>query len=376
MSLAPEDSLRLNVLLKQELLALRIDEGKMLLHGLTARGEAKIQLNPNCAHERYLRKVRELLSMHALGSTRGYPVFLKRWTRMGQMRSDNLEGLLRLGEPEAVTAVVHAPGLTDELARRAWWAEHSAEHARAMLAREAIVQGEMGRVLAAFLIEFLPYEENPHHIAESVRLVLQADLIDETTCHSLWAKGQRKPAWRVGFLKARPDALPETAAAHPRAAELAATLDALADAGNVYARQLARVLAAPGQAFLATALRTLEKAADPAVAIHLFEAIWEYFEGVRGDAPRHRDVDVLLERAVALDPGSSDPARQAQLQALIEALPDERPLIESLLVLSHFGEPLLAPILGSTDAVGAGLRARLEPLSVPLTLHLRRLMGA
>ena len=49
-------------------------------------------------------------------------MYLQRWTRMGQMRDESLEQLLLLGEPEAVVAVVCAPGLTDELARRAWWA--------------------------------------------------------------------------------------------------------------------------------------------------------------------------------------------------------------------------------------------------------------
>ena len=41
---------------------------------------------------------------------------------MGQARDDSLAQLLLLGEPEAVVAAVHAPGLTDELAARAWWA--------------------------------------------------------------------------------------------------------------------------------------------------------------------------------------------------------------------------------------------------------------
>jgi len=43
-----------------------------------------------------------MLSSHVLGSPGGYPVFLQRWTRMGQTRDTQLDKLLLLGEPEAV----------------------------------------------------------------------------------------------------------------------------------------------------------------------------------------------------------------------------------------------------------------------------------
>jgi hypothetical protein len=71
--LTPEDSLRLNVLLKQDLHALRIDEGKMLVHALTARGEARVVLNPNCSEEAYLRKVREVISSQVLAYPTAIP---------------------------------------------------------------------------------------------------------------------------------------------------------------------------------------------------------------------------------------------------------------------------------------------------------------
>ena len=48
---------------------------------------------------------REFLASHVLGSPGGYPVFINRWTRMGQARDENLQRLLMLGEPEAVVAV-------------------------------------------------------------------------------------------------------------------------------------------------------------------------------------------------------------------------------------------------------------------------------
>ncbi|MDH5778501.1 MAG: sulfur reduction protein DsrS, partial [Gammaproteobacteria bacterium] len=143
--LSNEDNLRLNVLLNQEVHSIRIDEGKMLLHGLTDKGEAKIKLSPNCRNDAYIRRVKEMISSHVLGSPGGYPVYIKRWTRMGHARDNSLENLLKLGEPEAVVAVVHSKGLTDELARRAWWAMASAENARRMLEKQAVAEGAMGR---------------------------------------------------------------------------------------------------------------------------------------------------------------------------------------------------------------------------------------
>ena len=156
--LSGEDTLRLNVLLHSDPVAIRIDESAMVIHGLSERGEAQVPLHPNCRDDLYLRRVRELISGHVLGSPGGYPVYLKRWTRMGQAREGSLDQLLLLGEPEAVVAVVHAHGLTDEQASRAWWAMPTADNARSMLARDDIVTGTMGKILADYLVEYLPVE--------------------------------------------------------------------------------------------------------------------------------------------------------------------------------------------------------------------------
>ena len=136
--LAEPDLLRMNVLLTQPLQAVRIDESRMCLEALTEQGEARVPLHPNTRPESYLREVRALLSTRILGSPGGYPLYIRRWTRMGQARDGSLERLLLLGEPEAVAAVVHAPGLTEELARRAWWVEPNSEHARRMLDSPAV----------------------------------------------------------------------------------------------------------------------------------------------------------------------------------------------------------------------------------------------
>ncbi len=149
MDLSSEDALRINVLLAGAIEAVRIDESSMTVFALLNSKEARIKLNPNCRDESYLKRVREVLSSHVLGSPGGYPVYLKRWTRMGQARDEILESLLLLGEPKAVVAVVNATGVTNELARRAWWAQQSADNARCMLRQEAVVNGSMGSVQAA-----------------------------------------------------------------------------------------------------------------------------------------------------------------------------------------------------------------------------------
>ena len=69
--LSPEDELRLNVLFNTDLKAVRIDESSMTLWALTPQGEASVPLKPTERGDRYLKRVRELLSGHALDSPGG-----------------------------------------------------------------------------------------------------------------------------------------------------------------------------------------------------------------------------------------------------------------------------------------------------------------
>lgn len=373
MELSNEDALRLNVLLNQDLQAIRIDESKMIVYGLSDKGEATVSLNPNCRDEQYLKQVKELISTQVLGSPGGYPVFLRRWTRMGQTRDKSLDKLLQLGESEAVVAVVHAEGLTDDLARRAWWAMPCSENARCMLQREAVVQGEMGPVLAEFLLEFLPFEEEPRDIVESVRLVLQPGLIDEATRADLWSKGQRKNAYLVGFLKTLPDALPEPATPHPEFETLQPALDALIEQGNPAARQLRRTLDAPGQAFLKTASQVMKKPANQDVVVALLEALEAYFAALHPGCEPCREVDTLLETARRC---CEEPQQlPAPAREVIEQVPESRELAESALVLAQMGVPVVNPIFAATDSVGSVMRRKIEPVSTPFFEHVGRLLG-
>lgn len=214
MDLSPEDSLRLNVLLTQGLQAVRFDESRMIVFALTERGEAKVELHSIGRVDQYIRNVKSLLSSHSLGSPGGYPVYLKRWTRMGQAKDDSLDQLLLLGEEEAVVAVVHAPGITNELARRAWWCMPTSDNARRMLEKDDVIKGDMGKVLAEFLIEHLPFEEDQLAMIDGVRAALQPGLISEELRLSLWEKCKQKNSYYVGFLQALADDLPGDAVAH------------------------------------------------------------------------------------------------------------------------------------------------------------------
>ena len=368
MDLSPEDALRVNVLLAGNLKAVRIDESRMTLHALSDRGEASIQLQPNCRDEAYLRRVRETLSSHVLGSPGGYPVYLKRWTRMGQARDSILESLLLLGEPEAVVAVVNATGITDELARRAWWAVQSAENARCMLRQSAVVAGEMGPVLAEFLVEFLPFEEEPRDQIGSVRLVLQAGLISAAERERLWEKGRHRNALQVGFLQAIPDALPEQAPAHPAHDSAAEHLAGLAERGNPFARQYLRLLGGPGQAFLATVERVMKKPSNQDVMVELMHALAGYNEALPLAAAGLTDLDAIGAAADALLAGqhAQDEMAGQALAELVQVLPQQRAMVRAMLVLAMLDEPVLNPVFSRTDAIGSVMRKKLRPLTGPV----------
>ena len=373
-SLSPEDALRLNVLLENGPLAIRIDEPAMTVRALTAEGEAGVRLSPTAGAERYLRAVREFLSLKVLGAPGGYPVYIRRWTRMGQERDErSLERLLLLGEPEAVVAVVHAPGLTDELARRAWWALPTPENARRMLLSPSVVRGTMGRVLADYLLEWLPFEQEHRAMVEIVQLVLQPGLIDAQARLGLWRKARQRNSYYVGFLRAIPDALPEPPPAHPALAEARAALAPLAEAGNPVAAMLLRLLDAPGQAFLATVEAALRRPADQEVVILLFEAVEAWFAPLRGGGrATERDPEAARARAADWLAGRAEGA-PAGLAEAAAAAPALGPQLEALLFLGQVGEAMLDPIFGRTDAVGSVMRKRLEPVTVPLRAALRTL---
>jgi hypothetical protein len=348
--------------------AVRIDEGRMIVYGLSATNEAEIKLNPNCKDEQYIKQVKELLSSHVLGSPGGYPVYLKRWTRMGQMKDESLADLLKLGEPEAIMAVVCAPGLTDELARLAWWAAPEAEHARRMLENELIVKGSMGKELADFLVEFLPFEEDPYAIVRSVRLVLQADLIDDKTRKALWDRGKKKNVFRIGFLEACAGDLPESVPARSDAARLVEELQPLVHEGNSIAIRLQRALSSEGQSFLHTAEAILRKPSNQEVVCALMNAMGNYFSDQHLPEQGEQDIQVLLSHAESA-------CKEGDAAAVIATLPELQAEVLAHQALACITDEVCTPVFARTDAIGTVMRKKLEPVTTPIFQQLAALRG-
>ncbi len=326
------------MLMAGDVQAVRIDESAMIVHGLTSKGEAEIRLHPAGRQDQYLRKVREFLAGFAVGSPGGYPVHLRRWTRMGQARSEGLEKLLLFGEPEAVISVACSLALTDELARRVWWIMPDSANARRMLERECVVRGEMGKVLADYLVEFLPFENEPSVIIETVRLVLKSGLTDDEMKKKIWKKGRYDNAYYVGFLAVMPDDLPEQ---DPPRADLPEIVQGTED---VFSRQLARTLSGPGQTFLRVAAEVLDRPANRDVVISTLDALAAYFSPLEGKDPE--------------ESGSFLPEAEAMTR------------------LAAMGSRIAHPVLSRTTAAGTLLRQKLDPVLAEVFAMIAILRGA
>lgn len=366
MALSQEDSFRLQVLLSQDLQAVKINESNMVLYALTGKGEAKVELHPNCRDELYLRQIREHLSTHVLGSPGGYPVFLKRWTRMGQTRSESLESLLLLGEPEAVVAVAHANEITEEIARRTWWAMPHADVARRMLENRAVAESELGKELAAFLLEFLPFEEDANAVINSVRLVLQPGLIAEQDRLGLWRKAGRKTAMYVGFLFGDAENLPAGDYTNTACEQVLESISAQA-ACRDYNDIVAKLSENSGQTFLATVDTVMKKMSNQDVALQLFNAIQHYFN------PEQRLAQVLPRDINEIPALSGQHLQALKSQASISAQAEN--YLQAALQLAHVSEQMLNPVFAQTDAIGSVMRKRLQPMTDFIARNIAVLQG-
>jgi len=345
--LSPEDSFRLQVLLAQDLKAVRIDESNLTLYALTDKGEASIPLAPNCRADKYLRQVRELLSGHALGSPGGYPVYLTRWTRHGQMEGLNLGKLLLTGEPEAVVAVVHSPGLTDDLARHAWWTLPTIENARLMLSREAVARGPMGRVLADFLVEHLPFLQDDHlGIIDTIAVLIYSKAATPTGLETMWKWGRRSNTHYVAFLEMAAGNLPLPLAAHVLHDEIETLLSSEPHAS---AQVLERALSSQGQTFLDAAAEVLERPETQEVVSHTLNAIGRYF-------------------SAQIDLNALNSSASTNWLSHTEKL-------EAAAHLARCNDNLIQPIFARSTAIGSLMRRKIEPVLTPLLKDIATLRG-
>ena len=291
---------------------------------------------------------------------------------MGQSRTnESLERLLLLGESEAIVAVVNADDVTNEIARRAWWAMPTAENARCLLRHKDVAVGGMGKELADFLVEFLPFEEAPGAMIESARLVLQYNLISENVKNDLWKKGQRKNALLVGFLKSLPNSLPIKSFEHKDLEEIKKKLSVLME--NSFSNMILKLMSKEGQAYLSTVEAVLKKPSNQDVVISLFDTIKDYFRTVCPNQVEYQDIDTLFADAnkyVDVTATQFD-----DLKEFLDTFPDMSYLVKLIIVLSLIDESLLNSVFSRTDAIGSLMRKKIDHITSPLLKNISALKG-
>lgn len=329
MDLSPEDSLRLNVLLCQDVKAIRINESQLILYALLNDREISIKLTANCSEGEYVKHVKAFLSSQILDSPAGYPVFLKRWTRMGHLTNEKIGELLKLAEPEAVIAVIYANHISIEHAQYAWWANSSVEVARQLLSHQNIVKSKLAGELSQFLLEFLPFETEAKDIIANVKLLVDNQLISQQEINSLWKKGKRKAAYLIGFLHCKPKYLTNIST------EYLPQIDLNHDFLN-YEEQI----------YIQTCLTALERFSDQDSIVLLYETMQKYFLS-------------LYKNALKLDIANNDVYAQR---------------LKAITSLGNIQQQDLIPILSHSNAVGSLLRKKLGTITEPIKYQLTFLL--
>jgi hypothetical protein len=365
--LTREDGLRLNVLMTQAE-AVRIDPRGPTVVALAGGRELRVELHPQGREDAYLLAVRRLLASLVIGHPGGFPVFIRRWLRGGQLENLRSADLLKLGEPEAVLAAAAAPGVDEALARRAWWAHPEAAVARALLANPALTAAGLRRELAAWLVEHLPFEQDEGAVMATVRLIAAPGLLPPQARLRLWRRGSQRLACRVGFLQAAADDLPEPRPA--RQLPAAAALAHAAAAGNPVAATLARLLDAPGQSLLAACDAILEDPQHRDIVSPLLNLLGERCRPEGLTLTAADDIGDLQVAAAAQLAEPETPAAR-----LVAAAPELAGEVRALLLLAGSHEALCYPVFARSTASGSLLRDKLTPRLQPLRAAIATLLG-
>jgi hypothetical protein len=241
-----------------------------------------------------------------------------------------------------------------------------AENARQMLHKQAVREGRMGRVLAAYLVEHLPFESEAEKQIDTVRLVLQPGLLEPEQREDLWRKAARKAPYFVGFIATLPDAIPDEQEPHPLWSAHRETLVSLADAGNPVAAALLRVLSPAGQAWVQTLYRIFKKPSTQDVVNITLDEMAAYF-GMLRDTPMDATLEELEAEAKTWMSDNAAAREVLDLEGDLEAA------VFSVRVLSGMGYGVVRPVFKGTTAIGSLMRRKLEPVMTPLAVHLDRL---
>ena len=241
--------------------------------------------------------------------------------------------------------------------------------ARRLLHYPDVVSGELGQELAAYLLEFLPYEAQQKDIVEAVQLCLQGDLTTEKQRADLWKRAKRKNPYYVGFVHSKQN-IPLDKSAHPEESALNRSLADLIAAKNPYALQLCELLSADGQKWLYALKESLRKPVDQDVIIALFIFIDRNLSLPFPERRGVRDIQFACDRSDQL---CSDEARENEggcppelVQVISAIAKDHLPLLNAMLMLAQLGEDTLIPIFAGNDSGGSVMRRKLEPLTTPI----------
>lgn len=335
--LTPEDTLRLNVLIST-CEAIRVDVYKLVVVGLTKdRKEQAISLNPDGDSSKYIQAVQKLLVSKVLGSMGGYPSYLKRWSRMGQVSSSNLGSLLKIGNIEAVVAVANSQNLDDEVLDLVWWCatntDQQAEIGRFLLTRDFVVRHAVGKQIAHYLLEFLPFTDDTTQLIDTTNLLLQDDLISQEAKDRLWKQGMRKTAFLVGFIERMKDNLPNN--------DNTVAL-------NFDSKELDCIGTEQGQIMLKTISHILKKINQEHVLYRTLEVLGAYLSH-----PMIQPLDQI-----------DDLKNQAQSVSETLGLNDEK--IKSRLLLAGVNERLAVSTISAHGLAGSAIRKKLSNVLTPI----------
>jgi len=341
--LEPEDTLKLNVLIATSV-AIRIDTYKLVVVGLNAQfKEQTIELRPSGDSEAYIKAVKKLLVTQVLGAMGGYPSYLKRWSRMGQVESSNLVSLLKLGEVEAVVAVANSTNLDDNLLKLTWWCatntDSQAEIGRFLLTKAFVISTKTGQEIAQYLLEFLPFVNDTEQLIDTTSLVLQGDLIDQKDRDRLWKQGQRKTAFLVGFVERMQGSLPN---------------DLNIQALKYQHPELQIINSEQSQIFLKTLAHILKKINQEYVLYRALEVLGQYLSH---DQIAYQDsIDKI----------------KAQIKDLNLTTTQEQDKLNARLLLAGVNERLVVSTISAHNLTGSAIRKKLasvlEPIQKSLTI--------
>ncbi len=337
-----EDTLKLNVLIATSI-AIRIDTYKLIVVGLNAQyKEQTIALHPTGDSAIYIEEVKKLLVTKVLGSMGGYPSYLKRWSRMGQVESNNLASLLKLGEVEAVVAVSNATNLDEDLLKLTWWCatntDNQAEIGRFLLTKDFVINTQIGKDIAAYLLEFLPFVNDAEQLIETTNLVLQKDLISADSKAKLWKQGQRKTAFLVGFLERMQGNLPN---------------EVFAVSHEFHHPDLQVASTEQAQILFKTIEHILKKINQEFVLYRTLEVLGKFMQ--HSDISKHESINNLTDQAKTIT--------QNEIQ--------ERDQLYARLLLAGVSERLVVSTISAHNLTGSGIRKKLANVLEPIQQALK-----